>query len=171
MRRVTKANKRIRRTKQLHLETRVPRKASRCAQDVRVGRSKAGLGLFATEPFKKRQFVAEYWGRKIPNADVDQLSSKYLFEINGRWTIDGSNRRNIARYINHSCRPNAEANVVAGAIIIRAIKKIAPGDEITYNYGRDYFDTFIKPVGCRCVACKKKRSIRRVSKKKKSKPN
>ena len=38
-------------------------------------------------------------------------------------------------------------------VIITAIKNIHPGDEITYSYGRDYFDTFIKPQGCRCMAC------------------
>lgn len=130
----------------------------------RVGRSLTGLGLFATEPIKKKQFIAEYWGRKLPTATVDQLSTRYLFEINSRWTIDGSTRRNIARYINHSCRPNAEASVVKGRILIRAIKNIAPGDEITYHYGRDYFDTFIRSVGCKCAACKKKRSKLRAEK-------
>jgi SET domain-containing protein len=42
-------------------------------------------------------------------------------------------------------------------IIITAIKNIQPGDEITYNYGRAYFNAFIKPMGCRCEACRKKR--------------
>lgn len=145
-------------------EIRVPRNRSRAARQVRVGRSKIGLGLFATAPIKKKEFIAEYWGRKLPTATVDQLSSRYLFEINSRWTIDGSTRRNIARYINHSCRPNAQAQIVAGKIIIRAIKNIAPGDEITYHYGRDYFDTFIKAVGCKCAACKKKRQRLRAEK-------
>src|SRR6266496_3722076 len=72
---------------------------------------------------------------------------RYLFEVNTRWTIDGSNRRNRARYINHSCRPNAEAYFVKHVIKIRAIKNIKPGDEITYHYGRDYFDSFIKALG------------------------
>jgi SET domain-containing protein len=43
-------------------------------------------------------------------------------------------------------------------IKIRAIKNIKPGDEITYHYGRDYFDSFIKAVGCKCRACAKKRA-------------
>ena len=66
------------------------------------------------------------------------------------------NRRNRARYINHSCRPNAEVYFVGHVIKIRAIKNIKPDTELTYHYGRDYIDTFIKPIGCRCLACAKK---------------
>ena len=123
-----------------------------------------GLGLFATDIIKKKHFIAEYWGRKLPTATVDELSSRYLFEINSRWTVDGSTRRNIARYINHSCRPNAEASISKGRILIHAIKNIPPGDEITYDYGRNYFNTFIKAVGCKCAACRKKRSKDRAAK-------
>lgn len=119
----------------------------------RVGRSRAGLGLFATEPIKKGSFIIEYFGPKLSNKEAEELSTKYLFELNSRWTIDGSPRENIARYINHGCKPNAEANIVRGRVKIRAIKTIQPGDEITYNYGKDYFNTFIKPMGCRCIAC------------------
>ena len=85
-----------------------------------------------------------------------------MFELNSRWTIDGSPRRNIARYINHACKPNAETDVVKGKIRITAIRTIRPGDEITYHYGRGYFDTFIKPKGCRCAACIEKRRAMRV---------
>jgi uncharacterized protein len=123
------------------------------AKPFRVGRSKTGLGLFATEEIKKGAFIIEYWGRCISNRVADDLDNRYLFEVNSRWTIDGSTRRNTARYINHSCRPNAEANIIRRVIKIRAIKSIKPGDEITYNYGSGYFDTFIKPKGCKCAAC------------------
>ena len=51
---------------------------------------------------------------------------------------------NLARYINHACRPNAEVYFVKHVIKIRAIKNIKPGDEITYHYGRNYVDAFIK---------------------------
>jgi uncharacterized protein len=123
----------------------------------RVGRSSAGLGLFATAAIKKGDFIARYWGKRIPSKLADELNTKYLFEINSRWTIDGATRRNIARYINHSCRPNAQASIVGGSIRIMAIKSIRPGEEITYHYGRNYFDTFIKPVGCKCVKCRTRR--------------
>jgi SET domain-containing protein len=119
----------------------------------RVGRSKTGLGLFATKLIKRGSFIIEYWGRRINNAEADELETKYMFELNKRWTIDGSPRRNIARYINHACKPNAETDVVKGKILITATRTIYPGDEITYHYGRGYFDTFIKPMGCGCPAC------------------
>ena len=127
----------------------------------RVGRSRTGLGLFATEPIKKGVLIAEYKGRRVTNAQADELEargSRYMYELNSRWTVDGSSRANIARYANHSCRPNAESDVVKGRVILRAIKTIAPGAEITYDYGREYFDLIIKPMGCRCAHCSRKRS-------------
>jgi len=123
------------------------------SRHLRVGRSKVGLGLFAGVAIKKGQFIIRYSGRKIRTETVDGLDSRYLFEINERWTIDGSSRRNRARYINHSCRPNAEAYFVKHVIKIRAIRNIKPGDEITYHYGRNYFTAFIKDIGCKCAAC------------------
>ena len=128
------------------------------SRHLRIGRSKAGLGLFARVPIKKGRFIIRYSGRKLPTETVDDLDNRYLFEINTRWTIDGSSRSNRARYINHSCRPNAEVYFVKHAIKIRAIKNIEAGDEITYNYGRNYFDAFIKAVGCKCRACARKRA-------------
>jgi uncharacterized protein len=123
----------------------------------RVGRSRTGLGVFATKPIAKGDFIIKYWGPRLPNKKADELDNRYLFEINKRWTIDGSPRRNIARYINHSCRPNAETDIVKGEILISAIKNITPGDEITYDYGKDHFEGFIKPKGCQCEKCREKR--------------
>src|SRR6267142_5964636 len=83
----------------------------------RVGRSRTGLGLFATEPIKKRTIIVEYKGRRITNAEADRLetlNSRYMYELNSRWTVDGSSRSNVARYANHSCRPNAESDVIRG---------------------------------------------------------
>jgi hypothetical protein len=138
----------------------------------RVGRSKTGLGLFATDVILKGTIIAVYRGRYLRNEEADKLAdrgNKYLYEINSRWTIDGSNRRNLARYANHSCRPNAESDVTRQKkVIIRAIKKIRPGDEITYDYGEDYFDLIIKPLGCKCDKCQEKRSEQRRLARKKS---
>jgi SET domain-containing protein len=113
-------------------------------------------------------FIAYYTGRKVRTAEADDIGTKYLFEINSRWTIDGSTRRNVARYINHSCRPNAETDVKGHKIIITAIKTIQPGDEITYNYGRNYFNAFIKAKGCRCMACATSPAVKRSSAKPRS---
>jgi SET domain-containing protein len=126
----------------------------------RIGRSRTGLGLFATEPIKKRAFIVEYKGPRLTNeesAKLEARGNRYLYEINSRWTIDGSSRKNLARYANHSCRPNAESHRVNGKVILRAIKIIQPGDEITYNYGRDYFQNVITPAGCKCLKCIEKR--------------
>lgn len=123
----------------------------------RVGRSRTGLGLFALQPIKRGEFILEYWGKRILCKDADQLETKYLFDLSTRWAIDGSDRRNIARYINHSCKPNAIVHTIRSSIRIFAKKTIQPGEEIAYNYGRDYFDIFIAPVGCKCEACRVKR--------------
>ncbi len=121
----------------------------------RVGRSETGLGLFATEVIEKGAFIIEYVGPRISSEEVmRRRNTRYLFEINSRWTVDGSPRWNTARYINHSCRPNAKAVVSRGRIRIKAVKRIRPGDEITYNYGKGYFDKFIKPMGCKCPSCR-----------------
>ena len=128
---------------------------------IRISRSLAGLGMFACEPIRKGRFIARYSGRKIPTEKSDELNNKYLFEINNRWTIDGATRRNIARYINHSCRPNAEPMARRHTIYFRALRAIEPGEEITFDYGEEYFDLFIKPDGCRCGACARKAAKRR----------
>lgn len=119
-------------------------------EGVRVGRSSAGLGLFAVRPFKKGERIIEYFGRTLSNAEEYTSRSKYLFEVNSRKTIDGSPRANIARYINHSCHPNCEPKIERGRIYIDAIKSIKAGDEFTYDYGEEYFNEHIKPHGCRC---------------------
>jgi hypothetical protein len=131
----------------------------------RVGRSRTGLGLFATQPIKKGTKIVRYFGPLLDSKKKkdDAIENKYLFELNGRWTIDGSVRENVARYINHACRPNAESDVKPRKrkVFIRAIKKIEPGEEINYDYGTDYFKAYLKPIGCKCAACEKKRKKKR----------
>lgn len=138
----------------------------------RVGKSKTGLGLFATRLIPKGEFIVQYRGRKLTNAVADALAdkgNKYLYELNSRWTIDGANRKNVARYANHSCRPNAESDVLRGhRIIIRSIKKIQPGEEILYDYGKDYFNLILKPIGCKCDKCEEKRREERALTRKKA---
>src|SRR5215468_5369540 len=98
----------------------------------RVGRSRTGLGVFATEPIRKGTFIVEYTGPLLTNKECDEIpDNRYLFEVNARWTIDGSPRSNVARYINHSCRGNADPVIRDRRIRIKAIRNIAPGEEIT----------------------------------------
>jgi len=131
----------------------------------RVGRSRTGLGLFATKPIRKGTKIIRYFGPLLDTRKKkdDAVENKYLFELNDRWTIDGSVRKNVARYINHSCRPNAESDVKPRKrkVFIRAIKNIEPGEEINYDYGTDYFKAYLKPIGCKCEACERKRRKKR----------
>ncbi len=125
---------------------------------IRVARSHTGLGLFATATIRKRALVVEYTGRRISTVKAQEIESrranKYMFEINSRWTIDGSSRRNMARYVNHSCEPNAEAELVRGRMMFRAVETIAAGDEITIDYGEEYVELYFAKSGCKCVGCK-----------------
>jgi hypothetical protein len=131
----------------------------------RVGRSRTGLGLFATQRIKKGTKIIRYFGPLLDSKKKkdDAIENKYLFELNGRWTIDGSVRENIARYINHACKPNAESDVKPRKrkVFIRAVKNIEPGEEINYDYGTDYFKAYLKPIGCKCDACEAKRKKKR----------
>lgn len=118
---------------------------------VRVGRASAGLGLFATRAFKKGERIIEYFGRTLSREEEYSSRSKYLFEVHSRKTIDGAARENIARYINHSCTPNCEPEIVRGRVFIDALKNIKLGEEFTYDYGEEYFNEHIRPYGCRCA--------------------
>ena len=118
---------------------------------VRVGLSSAGLGLFAVRPYKKGERIIEYVGCSLRTAEQYSSRSKYLFEVNSRKTIDGAMRSNIARYINHSCKPNCEPEIVRGRVFIDAIKSIKAGEEFVYDYGDEYFNEHIRPYGCRCA--------------------
>lgn len=117
-----------------------------------VKRSSAGLGLFAGETIPKGECVIEYVGRTVSKEESETSKSKYLFEISKAKTIDGKPRINKAGYINHACKPNCEAEIAKGRIFISAIKTIAPGEELTYDYGKEYCLEHCVP--CRCSAPK-----------------
>ncbi len=120
-----------------------------------IQKSTSGLGLFATRVYKRGDLIIEYTGEVITEEEANRRGGKYLFELNDKFTIDGKGRENLARYINHSCLPSAypELTYNEKQVFIYAKRKIAIGEEITYNYGKDYFNRVIKPLGCRCVKC------------------
>src|SRR5580658_6128523 len=103
------------------------------ARIVRVGRAATGLGLFAVRPIAQNGYIATYRGRRIATIEAhrrEQTSgAKYMFEVNRHWSIDGSSRKNLGRYINHACQPNAEAALRKGRIVFTAVRAIAPGEE------------------------------------------
>jgi SET domain-containing protein len=121
-------------------------------EHVRVKRGAHGLGLFATGPVRKGAIVAEYWGPIVTEAEMRRSRGKYFFELESGMAIDGKGRRNFARYINHSCTPNCEPteNAAQQRIFIRATRNIKLGEEFGYDYGREYWEEYIKPIGCRC---------------------
>jgi len=121
-----------------------------------VKRGLSGLGIFATGPIKKNSFVIEYWGEVVSEDVANERGGKYLFELDHDKAIDGSTRKNIARYINHSCRANCEPREVGDRIFIYSTRAIKAGEELTYDYGKAYWNDHIKPVGCRCDSCSKR---------------
>jgi len=115
-----------------------------------VRRSLAGKGLFTEEDIPKGMCIIEYTGRALGKKESDESTGKYLFEVNARKTIDGNIRSNLARYINHSCAPNCESIIAHNRVFIFSRTRIKAGAELNYDYGKEYFDEFIGPNGCRC---------------------
>ena len=128
-------------------------------KDFVVKRSSAGLGLFATRPYKKGELVVEYTGEVISDAEAQRRGGRYLFELNNEWTIDGKGRENIARYINHACKPNCYPELTDDEtqVFIYAKRAIEAGEEFTYNYGTYYFKVMFGKDGCRCASCATKK--------------
>lgn len=122
-----------------------------------VKRSATGLGLFAESEIPKNACIIEYTGVQISKEQEAKSRSKYLFEIHARKTIDGAPRWNTARYINHSCRANCEPNIHKGRVFIHAKRKIKPGEELNYDYGKNYFNEYLKDI-CACPKCEEKRA-------------
>lgn len=123
---------------------------------LRVGRSNAGLGLFTEEKIAKGACIIEYTGKVLSKEEEDASNSLYLFEVTKTKTIDGASRKNKARYINHSCRPNCEIDIYRGKVYVLSKRNIQAGEELTYDYDTEYFNEYIKPKGCRCVKCREK---------------
>jgi SET domain-containing protein len=119
-----------------------------------VKKSFAGKGIFALEEIKRGTKILQYIGKKLTTEQANLNSNRYIFEIDDNWSIDGNPAYNTARYFNHSCKPNAESILEEpDRIFIAARKKIIPGEEITFDYGKEYINEYIKKTGCRCSQC------------------
>lgn len=123
---------------------------------VRVGKGSSGFGIFASEDIPKGRFILEYWGKLVTDKVADKVGGRYLFDLENGKVVLGGTRKNIARYVNHACRPNAEVRISGDRIYIYSTKRIKAGEEIAYDYGKDYFNFYIKPYGCKCKTCLKK---------------
>lgn len=131
---------------------------------VRLARSGVhGYGLFARRELAPGERVIEYVGERITKAEAWRREQRrlarlaaggdgcvYIFDLNKRHDIDGGVSWNLARRINHSCGPNCEVQVVRGRIWIVALRAIAAGEELNYDYGFDFADWREHP--CRCGA-------------------
>ena len=131
----------------------MPRKSYKPGDfDLAVRRARSGLGLFAKGPIPKGACVIEYTGKLLNRKEYLASNSRYLWDIGPGKTLDGSPRSNRARYINHSCQPNCEPNVHKRRVYISALRDIEAGEELSYDYGTDYFDEYIGK-NCRCIKC------------------
>lgn len=129
-----------------------------------------GNGVFAREAIAKGERVIEYKGELRSHEEVDageagdvESGHTFLFTLNDEWVIDGTRRGNVARWINHSCKPNCEALIVEhdsdrrrDKVVIEALRDITPGEELTYNYGirlAERHTPRLKQIwACRCGA-------------------
>jgi uncharacterized protein len=117
-----------------------------------IRRSKIhGDGVYTTVPVKRRVIVAEYTGPRLSNAQADDIYEHsprtYLFGLtDGERVIDGDG---IAAFINHCCDPNCEADEIKGRVIIRTIRMIAAGEELSYDYNL-YDGDLDDPAPCSC---------------------
>ena len=124
-------------------------------KDLVVKKSKSGLGLFTPTEIKKGELVIEYTGERITEAEANRRGGRYLFELNDNWTIDGKGRENKARYLNHACKPNCypELDDKEEHIYIYAKRNIKANEELTYHYGKFYFDELLGKDNCQCDSC------------------
>ncbi|MDA9591710.1 SET domain-containing protein-lysine N-methyltransferase [Pelagibacteraceae bacterium] len=131
----------------------------------KVKKSKVhGTGVFATQDIKNGTKIIEYIGDKVTKKEGDKRSSErikkylnskisgsvYIFELNKKYDIDGSPLYNKARYINHSCNPNCEVDIIKGHIWISSIKDIKKGNELNYDYGYPFDKDDFKDHVCKC---------------------
>ena len=130
----------------MHSEIKLPRIARRRS-------SISGWGVFADEPINKNRRIVTYDGELIDNREADKRAWRYLekgeiwcFRINRRWLRDARCNGNIARFLNHSCKPNCYVQIVKRDIWIRAARNIGAGEELTYDYNVDGQET----IPCRC---------------------
>ena len=114
-----------------------------------------GFGVFAAEPITKNRRIIDYAGELIHNSKSGRREARYLkegciwvFRVNRAWSRDAAVGGNIARFINHSCTPNCwiEIEPKTKTIWIRASRRIAPGEELTYDYATVGDHT----IQCRC---------------------
>ena len=125
-----------------------------------------GAGVYARIEIPFAHVIVEYRGARITKAESQRReatrlqrlrrghdSCTYIFNLNARFDIDGRRGGNISRFINHSCQPNCCSQLDRGRIWIMAIRDIAPGEEITFDYGFAFRDWADNPCRCGSAQC------------------
>ena len=121
-----------------------------------------GKGVFAVAALAPQETVIEYKGevitwkealRRHPH-DPKDPNHTFYFHIDDKHVIDAKVGGNAARWINHACQPNCEADEVGGRVFIKALRSIRPGEELFYDYGLSiderYTPKLKKQFECRC---------------------
>lgn len=112
-----------------------------------------GTGGFARVDIPAETTIVEYLGELISKEESlrrCELENAYIFDLNEVHDLDGNVEWNNARFINHSCDPNCEAQWDEERVWIVALRDIRAGEELTFNYGYDLEDYLDHP--CRCGA-------------------
>ena len=122
--------------------------------DVFVRKSEIdGHGVFAAEMIPPRLKIGEIRGEAITCAEgrrrAASLQRIMIVEISPRTAIDASKSTDPMRFTNHSCQANARLAIIAGRIEFYSLRGIAPGEEITVNYGETHHEGKLR---CRCGA-------------------
>ncbi len=105
-----------------------------------------GKGVFAKSLIPQGTRIVEYTGERITHPEADARYDEdamerpytYLFTLDKKTVVDATIAGNQARYINHSCEPNCQAVVEDGHIYVEALREIAVGEELTYDYHLEY---------------------------------
>jgi SET domain-containing protein len=112
-----------------------------------------GQGAFAAEPIPARRKIGEIRGESVSVADARIRATRHerimIVEVSRRRAIDFSKSSDPMRYTNHSCAPNARLCIRQGRVEFYALRPIAPGEEITVNYGETHHEG---RLACRCGA-------------------
>lgn len=140
-----------------------------------------GNGVFAARKIPEGARIIEYQGKRITEKqankrfglDPENPFHTFFFSLESGKLIDGGDEGNDARWINHSCEPNCEAQEDQGRVYIHALRDIARGEELNYDYGLVIDDKLTKQMkkdyACRCGSPSCRGTMLAVKKKKAAK--
>ena len=116
-----------------------------------------GRGGYARAKIQSGVNVVEYVGDKVTKEESGRLcvaGNPFVFTVNDDYDINGDVPWNPARFLNHSCAPNCEAQQDdENRIGIVALRDIGQGEELTFNYGYDLSEWRDYPCRCGAASC------------------